>query len=276
MVLASPRLIIPTIFLALLLHWSNRQEESDGALWTAVPDDRLFYFLDWSDCPDGSSSEDCGVIDKPSASGVWRQPSFRIARRLVRPRTLRHIAVAAEAAAGSFTSDIDSIDGRASFELYIIKRGATMHRQLARVVQPAIDLIVPLVKRAMQCDTCELRDVLIRRYLPSERSQVPQHYDFAFATAVLTLNASDFQGGYYVVGAEPLHLLCDSGDVIVHGYNLQHGVEVTRGSRYALLAWFTPRPGLKFSDESPWLQDLARDGDEEALRQLRARGESLF
>ena len=261
----------------------------------ATADPALNYFSEFSSCADSiphqvaprvdarsagdarsaaarGGAQQCGTAHRPLLDGVWRLADFRVVRRQVDSMTLARVMDAATRA--QFLTTIDTIDGEVTHEVYIIKRGAKLHPELFRAARSIVPMITELVRVSMNCPDCDLCDVLIRRYLPGERRGVPGHYDSrAFATAVVTLNAAAFRGGYYVVhggDSKASHLLCDGGDVLIHGYNLMHGVRVTSGARYALVAWFKPRRGLRFSDANPWLEELARGGDAEARRQLAA------
>lgn len=272
---------------AALLAWWWRENRDDAMMALhsdAVHDSTLQYFSSWAACHEDSEAEqaqdheeECGVLSRPSKQGIWAEASFRVARRIVPPRTLRHIMAAA--AQAEFSSDTDSIDGDRSFELYLVKRGATLRARLYDIVRPTLErTIVPLVRRVMGCPECDLCDVLIRRYLPDERRGVHRHYDSrAYATAVVTLNAAEYRGGYYVSddASQQQHVSCDSGDVLVHGFNLPHGVRVTSGARYSLIAWFKREPGHRFSDANPWLEELARGGDPEAKNVLASRGAAV-
>ena len=248
---------------------------------TAVRDDTLSYFSEWRSCEDQEmhAAEQCGTAHRPEqTSEIWAAASFRIVRQLFAPRIIQRIAEAAVKEKDSFKTDADTIDGQKTYDLYIVKRGGVQHRRLHELTRSVVDMLIPLVQRAMRCPRCDLCDVFIRRYSPTERRGVRQHYDSrAYATAIVTLNANAFRGGYFVVGrdgsrdaaAAPMHLLCDGGDVVVHGFNLLHGVHVTGGERFSLIAWFKREPGLRFSDGRPWIVELAQQGDAVARTVLR-------
>ena len=262
--------ILAAALAAALRYWLT----SEGELPPAEMDPSLEYFSEWSECAEETTVQ-CGVAVDPAMSGVWRDAQFRLARRLVPPTTVRRLLAGVKEA--TYLTDADTIDGRPTWERYVIKRGRVLDRRLALLSEPATAPLTALVRRVMTCPDCQLCDVLIRRYLPSERRTVPRHYDSrAYATAVLTLNAAEFRGGYFVWRGRAVHLLAESGDVIVHGFNLKHGVSVTHGARYALIAWFKPRPGLCFSDGNPWLVDLVQQGDAEAARQLRSPRDVIY
>jgi hypothetical protein len=89
-----------------------------------------------------------------------------------------------------------------------------------------------------------------------------------FATAILTLNANEFQGGLFLTnfsegrgrgrgrgsgsgsipheygGGEKIFLPLRDGDIVTHQHDLLHGVDVQgNGERVSLIFWFRP-PGL--------------------------------
>jgi len=183
----------------------------------------------------------------------------------------------AQAAEALFKTDADSVDGQPSFERYVLERGEIATPRLHAAFAPLREPLVSFVRRVMGCPGCELCDVLLRRYRPHERRAVRVHRDVnAYATAILTLNAEAFSGGYFITdradyyaqAARSYHLLLDSGDVLVHDHNVQHGVNVTAGERYSVVGWFKDRPGHCASDANPWVRELAEAGDAEAANTL--------
>eukprot|EP00936_MAST-01D_sp_MAST-1D-sp1_P001218 g1218.t1 len=226
-----------------------------------------------------------------------RRASFSISRRHASVDQVRLLLDAAANADAKFKyNDADTIDGKPSFEHYVMQRGEVVDAPRFAAFAPMQPSIVATVRSTMNCPQCELCDVLMRRYRPGERRGVGIHRDInAYATAILTLNADQFRGGYFVADAiqdrdlgsssdgysdhehmeneavllgegalRRLHLLLDSGDLLVHGHNVQHGVNVTRGVRISLVAWFKDRSGICAKDEHPWVQELANAGDADA------------
>ena len=226
-----------------------------------------------------------------------KRASFFIARRHASFDEAHLLLDAAASAEAHFKrNDADTIDGKPSFERYVVQRGKVVDRRAFAAFAPMQPSIVATVRSTMDCPRCELCDVLMRRYRPGERRGVGIHRDInAYATAILTLNADHFRGGYFVADAiqdraldgrgdnggdgermqgeavllgegalRKLHLLLDSGDLLVHGHNVQHGVNVSRGVRVSLVAWFKDRPGICAKDENPWVRELANAGDADA------------
>jgi hypothetical protein len=88
-------------------------------------------------------------------------------------------------------------------------------------------------------------------------------------TVVVSLNSygSDFTGGLFVRSGsdESQHFLdLTAGDVAVHQYDLEHGVEVRSGSRYSWILWFQDR-ACSPSGHQHWHQEAAAAGDPVAM-----------
>ena len=213
-----------------------------------------------------------------------RTSPFYVFPQLVPLRVATAVVNQAKADANTFKTDSDSIDGSPSYEKYVIEHGRVVHPAIHDLLQPILGSVVDKVREAIGCPTCELCDVLVRRYVHGERRGVGIHRDInAYVTSILTLNAEDFTGGYYVVShdrtpsggslmglaaARQLHLALKSGDLLIHGYNVLHGVNVTSGARYSVIGWFKDRAGLCASDANPWVHELADTGDADAMNQL--------
>ena len=250
------------------------------------------------------------VRNEYNGAGQQTNSTFFVLEALATRAECAALLSAARDAASTFKiADADSIDGKPTFERYLVEHGEIVHTGLhdAFVRDALRDRLVEHVRKALGCASCELCDVLVRRYLPNERRVVPPHSDVnAFATAILTLNAEDFVGGYYMLshdraspydasddhgddaaesgddahrlgrsGAMPRFLPLDSGSLLVHDHRVHHGVNVTRGERYALIGWFKDRPGLCASDDNPWISENAAAGDGEAMELLAKHAEQL-
>ncbi|CAK8992700.1 Sel1-repeat-containing protein YbeQ, partial [Durusdinium trenchii] len=88
------------------------------------------------------------------------------------------------------------------------------------------------------------------------------HYDgHAYATAVLGLSEPDaFRGGLYLQ-PEPAvesRRFCDltPGDVLLHRFDLQHGVEVFEGERLSLIFWFKDSANSVETGSTPWYEGV--------------------
>ncbi len=207
-----------------------------------------------------------------------KRSEFEVARGLV-SRAGAAAVVHAMRASRQFERGPDSTDDQPTFERHVLKYGKVQEKDVHAAFLPLWDDFVGHVRTSLNCSTCELCNVLARRYLPGERRAVPEHRDInAFATAVLTLNADEFSGGYYVCSYDGgrrggqgsqtigrhLHLPLRTGDVLVHSADVMHGVNVTRGERYSLVGWFKDRPGLCESDDNPWVLEAAERGNADA------------
>ena len=155
-------------------------------------------------------------------------------------------AARAEAVAWDRTSP-DSVDGLPVFESYLIRKGAAQG-PLAPLLAPLAELLTAYVRRRWKCPSAVVCNALLRRYLPEERRAHPTHFDsHAFVTAVVALNAEECEGGLYVQtqprAATRGYPLLRRGDVLLHSYDLLHGVRVFGGGvRYSLILWFTDAP----------------------------------
>merc|ERR1719401_2632957 len=118
-------------------------------------------------------------------------------------------------------------------------------RSLAAAVEHLDRLVLPFVRQAYECDTCVSCTAFARRYLSGERLQVPAHFDVtAFATVILPLSpAGNYTGGFYVQPGAHISsrafVPLEAGDVVVHDFTLNHGIEVMHGGRYILIIWIS-------------------------------------
>ncbi|CAE8678003.1 unnamed protein product, partial [Polarella glacialis] len=116
---------------------------------------------------------------------------------------------------------------------------------LAEAMAPLIKgRILPYVRHRLQCPSCLVCSSIVRRYSHAlgERHRDPPHTDGqAFATVVIALSSAgeDYEGGLYVVTdpSRPMTVALSAGDAIVHRWDLQHGVQVERGTRVSWILW---------------------------------------
>lgn len=166
----------------------------------------------------------------------------------------------------------DSVDGLVAFEYYPFKDGQWKDEGLRELIDPfAQEVLLPYVRERMGKGSCALADILVRRYLPGERRTHAAHFDgTAFATAVLGLShPTDYVGGLYAqpgphVSSRRL-LPLEPGDLIVHSFDLQHGVVLERGVRYSMVFWIKDSPESVLAGTCPWQDVLAKNGDADAL-----------
>jgi hypothetical protein len=43
-----------------------------------------------------------------------------------------------------------------------------------------------------------------------------------------------------------------AGDAVMHGWDLMHGVRVTRGGRFSMICWFKDSEAACLSGTTPW------------------------
>ena len=131
----------------------------------------------------------------------------------------------------SYDSEPDSVDHMPSFEFYPMAAGRWTDQALQEKLDQFVrTVMLPYVQQTFACPQCSLADILVRRYVASERRTHQLHFDgHAYVTVVLGLtDPSEFEGGLYIQpGAhassrEFVHL--DPGDAFVHSFDLQHGV----------------------------------------------------
>lgn len=165
----------------------------------------------------------------------------------------------------------DEADWQPAFEVYIMERG----QALPGVAEPALhaavaeldDLVVPFVRHAYHCPTCVACTAFVRRYIPEERMQVPAHFDItAFSTVILPLSpAGNYTGGFFVQPgahvATRAFVPLEVGDVAVHDFTLNHGIEVVDGGRFSLVVWISETRGACDGSRTPWHAERALAGD---------------
>ncbi|CAE7938813.1 esiB, partial [Symbiodinium sp. KB8] len=178
------------------------------------------------------------------------------------------------ASADDYDTDADSVDSCPTFEFYPFQRGRWKNEALRTLLEDVVERrLLPYVRQRFGEERMALSEVLVRRYLPEERRTHAAHYDgHAFATAVLGPRKQQkpkqepkelewAQEGIRTVRLEP-------GDLLVHSFDLQHGVEVTQGSRYSLIFWLKDSPEAVATGTTPWYEKAAAAGEPDALYNL--------
>eukprot|EP01047_Picozoa_sp_COSAG01_P012267 COSAG01_NODE_549_length_15608_cov_206.443355_6_plen_200_part_00 len=100
----------------------------------------------------------------------------------------------------------------------------------------------------------------------------------------MTLNAAEFTGGLFFTnfsegetapsaggGGHRVGLgALENGDLVVHQYDLLHGVQTSSGQRFSLIFWFTGSGGScdRGTSDSPWYEREARRGNADAALRL--------
>ncbi len=174
---------------------------------------------------------------------------------------------------------LDSTDGLPAYEMYLRSNGVDAHPAAAHVATLEAR-IAPYLASTYGCNDCRVCTVLLRRYQASERLTVPSHFDrMAYVTAVASLNPAEFDGGLYLQRtprADSREFFAVRGtDLVFHSYDLNHGVEVLRGTRYSAVLWISDSHASCLADVSPWYSAPAEAGSmdaQEALAELHALG----
>merc|ERR1719401_2544817 len=140
-------------------------------------------------------------------------------------------------------------------------------RSLAAAVEHLDRLVLPFVRQAYECDACVSCTAFARRYLPDERLHVPAHFDVtAFATVILPLSpAENYTGGFFVQPQAHVRsrtfVPLEVGDVMVHDFTLNHGIEVMGGGRHSLIVWVSETEDACRGSRTPWHATRAMHGD---------------
>jgi len=164
---------------------------------------------------------------------------------------------------------IDSVDGWPTFEWHPMTYG-NYDRRLEHVLRPIVETrLTPYVRRRFNVPEAVACTALFRRYVDEERRVHPVHFDHqSFATAVVGLNPGEFEGGLFVQGditRGPDFIALGRGDVVVHQYDLHHGVRVTAGARYSLIFWFMDTRAACLQNTRFWYRSAAEAGVPDAM-----------
>lgn len=141
------------------------------------------------------------------------------------------------------------------------------------------------------------RERLAPAFTTGERTSLALHYDVeALATAILPLSVQQgeeegggegsgsgrgdgdpaaaaatttYSGGLFVQGGPSRGCrryvrFPRQGDVLVHQFDLMHGVEVGGGTRYAIALWFSDSPASRAARRAPWVLAAAEAGNADA------------
>ena len=197
---------------------------------------------------------------------------LHLLQSLLRADEVRQVLAAVAECSGSFENDLDTVDEQPTFLWRVVDGGEIVEETLHAALKPLLyERLLPYVQGKYGCSSACVADVLIRRYLPDERRRLESHFDVSsFATAIVSLSdASDYEGGFYVqvVPGVPSRRFVDleSGDGVVHQFDLMHGVHVPSGSRYSLIVWFSDSSASLDKGQAPWVKRGAQRGNAEAM-----------
>jgi len=170
-----------------------------------------------------------------------------------------------------FDDHNDEADWLPAYEVYIMEQGVPLPgvapQPLHNAVADLDRLVLPFVRQAYRCGECVACTAFVRRYLKDERLHIPAHFDVtAFSTVILPLSpAGNYTGGFFVQPKAHIksrafvHL--DVGDVAVHDFTLNHGIDVRMGGRFSLVVWVSETPGACRGSRTPWHAERALRGD---------------
>ena len=175
----------------------------------------------------------------------------------------------------------DEIDNLCSRFIALGSDGDSNHRVLVedgRVVCPELlaplscvlhDRILPYVRSRYGDSRVVVADALMRAYRQTDRRQaLAPHFDTSsYATVIIPLNPGEYEGGLYVqegASSSSRRMVDESfekGDVLVHRFDVMHGVDVTRGDRFSLVLWLSDCQESVDAAATPWLRGAAESGN---------------
>lgn len=187
-------------------------------------------------------------------------------------------------------TEADTVDKAPTFQASVLEDGeVAAAAAVADLLKPIVlERILPYVRAKFGCPDACIGDALLRRYRAGERTSLNLHYDIqAFATAIIPLSLqqspaaahecappdggglSTYAGGLFVQGgasrsSRRLLRFASAGDVLVHQFDLMHGVEVHAGERYAIAVWFYDSPRSRALGTAPWVREAAEAGNADA------------
>ena len=192
------------------------------------------------------------------------------------------------------TAEADTVDKAPTFQANIFEDGeVAAAATVAGLLKPIVaERLLPYVRAKFSCPDACVGDALLRRYRAGERMSLNLHYDIqAFATAIIPLSVqrqpagahegaaaphsppsgglSAYTGGLFVQGgasrsSRRLVRFESAGDVLVHQFDLMHGVDVQGGDRYAVAVWFYDSPDSRARGTAPWVLAAAEGGNADA------------
>ena len=251
---------------------------------------------------DGSRWDGAGGWTMPGAQQVRRKRvrQYRLGRGILGAQTIQEIVAVCDAGV-QFDGAADSVDGGPAWYASLMSQGqvasGVAETRIMELMQPAIDeTIMPLVRDGFGRTDLHVCEAFVRVYtrdgesspaptantvvgrtaggaadggggVATGRMSIASHYDsLAFATVVVSLNPNEYNGGIYLqAGAHAASrrmVEMQAGDVLVHGHDMMHGVEVTSGRRYSLVLWLTAGEDACATRAAPWLRSAALAGDD--------------
>jgi len=247
---------------------TKRKKYPPGYFWTTPPVRYEFPMEQEIKCEQWCGLEQRGEIEKPTKTSpccFYRLPG------LVPTASVDGILAHCKQCK-SYKIDADSVDQTPTFEYYPFKDGEWVDPAMRSLLEGVVDdLVLPYVRERYSCRFCAVADVLVRRYIPGERRTHAVHFDgHAFVTVIIGLsNPDDFEGGIYFQPdpdvASRQYLRIEPGDLVVHSFDLQHGVHLWKGVRHSLIIWIKDSLQSVRERATPWYDRLLEKGDPDAL-----------
>ncbi|CAE7587298.1 ybeQ [Symbiodinium natans] len=248
------------------------KKKAPGHFWSTPPLRYDFKEQKEIQVGDWTGVEQSGRLRKPGRS---RECDFHRLPGFMCEETAQVILEHCKKQTSRFSVEPDSVDKTPTFEYYPFQAGEWVDDAMRSLLEETIESrFLPYVRQRYGCRFCAVSDILVRRYLPGERRTHAVHFDgHAFVTAVLGLSRPDsYQGGLYIqpdaAVASRMYFRLEPGDLLVHSFDLQHGVHVWKGARYSLVFWIKDSLQAVRDRTTPWYDSLAAEGDPDALYNL--------
>jgi TPR repeat protein len=225
----------------------------------------------------------------------WPRPINRVTKFSVIPSVMTHQKVKNALKilrTVDFDIGLDTVDAMPTQELYIHKGGHEMSTEdagyqsrsgarskLTKLLAPVEAIITEYVRHnwPQVCNKaldrkCRACFSLVRKYFEEERQSHMMHRDGqALVTAVVSLSdyGRDFTGGLYVAanGQGRQVIALRKGDVVLHQYDLLHGVQVEKptekgkhAERWSWIMWFKDSQQCN-QHGYEWSRNCAKKGD---------------
>ena len=191
---------------------------------------------------DWTGSESLGIAGSESRNiGQGGSRRLHLLTQLMSAEERRTLLVDLEGRQAAFDTALDTVDAQATFMCRVVEGGETMDGVLAAHVAPVCARLQAFVQERFGSASACVSDVLIRRYLPTERRRLEAHFDVSsFATAIVSLSAaSAYEGGLYVQAVPGVpsrrYVQLEAGDALLHRFDTMHGVHVPSGERLPLI-----------------------------------------
>jgi len=201
-------------------------------------------------------------------TALTSQPFFVLADRVDRVTISNALQAMQEL---EFDDHNDEADWQPAYEVYIMEQGTPLPGVSPQPLQDAVRelerQVLPFVREAYKCKECFPCTAFVRRYLKDERLFIPAHFDVtAFSTIILPLSpAANYTGGFFVQPTAHVnsraYVHLDVGDVAVHDFTLNHGIDVKEGGRFSLVVWVSETRAACRGSSTPWHADRALRGD---------------